>query len=602
LNWANDVAALLTDENVTELDVQLDPHKCGFGQWYYGEGREHAEHLVPELKSIFQRIEEPHANLHQSAAEIKKVFTQANATLGNFLRDKKLDHLLWTHKIKDAFLHNATGVDVQKDPTKCSLGKWMNSPEVAELKRQYPEFAKLLNDINAPHNRLHESAIQLDKFLAAGQTEEAYQFYAESTETAAEYTLAALDHVVAWNQAQVSGMNEASHIFATKTKPALMNVQDLLEQTNKTVTQNVMTDEQMLDAASQTKTAVMFFGIIAGIAGILLAFFIARGIVHVMKSIIDALSRGSEQVSSSSAQVSSASQQLAEGATEQASSLEETSASLEEMGSMSKQNANNSGEANNLATTAYDAATKGNNAMDRMSQAIGDIKKSSDETAKIIKTIDEIAFQTNLLALNAAVEAARAGEAGKGFAVVAEEVRNLALRSANAARDTNSLIEGSQQNADNGVQVSGEVAEALGTIVSTVQKVSALLNEISAASSEEAKGVDQINQAVSQMDQVTQSNASNAEESAAASEELNSQAEELRRVVYELEVVVGGKGATGDHISTKSRVNKTAVPKNRIMSVVNSVANRAKKMHDAPAAVIPLEEDEIREFEDVMKG
>lgn len=317
-------------------------------------------------------------------------------------------------------------------------------------------------------------------------------------------------------------------------------------------------EDIIMAASSLAMRNQIFLGLFfLAIALALVYYTISRIITKPINIVIRNLSRGSEQVSSSSAQVSSASQQLAEGSTEQASSLEETSASLEEMGSMSKQNADNSDEANNLSNTAYDVATRGNDAMGRMSGAINDIKKSSDETAKIIKTIDEIAFQTNLLALNAAVEAARAGEAGKGFAVVAEEVRNLALRSADAARDTNSLIEGSQQNADRGVQVSNEVAETLSTIVTTVQKVSALLNKISAASSEEAKGVDQINQAVSQMDQVTQANASNAEESAAASEELNSQAEELRRVVHDLEIVVGGKGVTDNYGSTRPCANKT---------------------------------------------
>jgi methyl-accepting chemotaxis protein len=302
-------------------------------------------------------------------------------------------------------------------------------------------------------------------------------------------------------------------------------------------------DQQMLDEAGSTKTAVMVLGIIAGVAGILLAFFIARGIVRVMKETIAALTEGSDQVSSASGQVSAAGQSLAEGASEQAASLEQTSASLQEIGSMSQNTAENAREANNLSATAADAAGSGTEAMNRMSQAIADIKSSSDETAKIIKTIDEIAFQTNLLALNAAVEAARAGEAGKGFAVVAEEVRNLALRSAEAARDTTNLIAGSKENADKGVQVSQEVADALGTIVTTVEKVSGLISEISSASDEQAKGVQEVGMAMSQMDEVTQSNASSAEESAAAAEELNAQAREVKRVVNRLESIVGGHAA-----------------------------------------------------------
>jgi cell pole-organizing protein PopZ len=182
---------------------------------------------------------------------------------------------------------------------------------------------------------------------------------------------------------------------------------------------------------------------------------------------------------------------------------------------------------------------KSREAMTRMGDAITRIKSSSDQTAKIIKTIDEIAFQTNLLALNAAVEAARAGDAGKGFAVVAEEVRNLAQRSAEAAKNTAALIEESQQNANNGVSVSNEVAGILSGIVESVQKLSQLIGEVSAASDEQSKGIEQIGTAVTEMDKLTQSNAANAEESASASEELAAQAKELGEMV---QILVGIHG------------------------------------------------------------
>ncbi|WP_297308719.1 methyl-accepting chemotaxis protein, partial [Neptuniibacter sp.] len=213
---------------------------------------------------------------------------------------------------------------------------------------------------------------------------------------------------------------------------------------------------------------------------VIVAIWTAKSVTGPINNIINNLNSGAEQVGSASEQVASASQSLAEGASEQASSLEETSSSLEEMASMTRQNADNTKQANTLASTASGEADKGMRAMNSMSEAMTEIKKSSDDTAKIIKVIDEIAFQTNLLALNAAVEAARAGEAGKGFAVVAEEVRNLAQRSAEAAKDTSALIEGSQKNADGGVKSSEELVEILQNITGGIKKTTDLMAEVSA--------------------------------------------------------------------------------------------------------------------------
>ncbi len=237
------------------------------------------------------------------------------------------------------------------------------------------------------------------------------------------------------------------------------------------------------------------------------------------------------QVSSASQQISSGSQSLAQGANEQASSLEEVSSSLEEMASMTKQNAENANQAKTLSAEADTNAKVGTEAMSRMSDSINKIKESSDQTAKIVKTIDEIAMQTNLLALNAAVEAARAGEAGRGFAVVAEEVRNLAQRSAQAAKNTADMISESVKNAEGGVKIAGEVSMSFTAIATSAKKVNDLIAEIAAASQEQSQGIDQVNSAVAQMDKVTQSNAANSEESASAAEELSGQAEELSAMV-----------------------------------------------------------------------
>lgn len=279
--------------------------------------------------------------------------------------------------------------------------------------------------------------------------------------------------------------------------------------------------------------------------GLILGFFIIRGAVRNMQSVIASLRDGSNQVAAAANQVSQSSQMIAEGATEQASSLEETSASLEQMASMTSQNSDNAKQANAMAHTASDAANRGKKAINALTDAISAIKASSDKTAGVVKTIDEIAFQTNLLALNAAVEAARAGDAGKGFAVVAEEVRNLAQRSAAEVKSTSALIEQAQLNANKGVEVSSEVTAILGQITDAVERVTTLIGEVAAASNEQAQGVSQVNAAVSQMDQVVQANAANSEEAASSSEQLSAQARELNDMVQSLITIVEGRSGSG---------------------------------------------------------
>ena len=234
------------------------------------------------------------------------------------------------------------------------------------------------------------------------------------------------------------------------------------------------------------------------------------------------------------------SQSLSQGATEQAASLEETSASMEEMASMTRKTSENAHQAATLVTGVAQQVEESNAALAGMVTSMSAIRESSNKVAKIIKTIDEIAFQTNILALNAAVEAARAGEAGMGFAVVADEVRNLAQRSAQAAKDTAALIEESIARSQEGSGKVEQVASAIATITSSVSQVKAIVQEVREASRQQTQGIDQVTQAIAQMEKVTQTTAATAEESAAASEELNAQAEGSMAVVHELEAMVGG--------------------------------------------------------------
>jgi methyl-accepting chemotaxis protein len=308
-----------------------------------------------------------------------------------------------------------------------------------------------------------------------------------------------------------------------------------------------------VDALSTAITVMIIGLVIALVVGVLAAFFITRSITKPVNRIISGLNEGSDQVASASGQVSSASQSMAEGASEQAASIEETSSSMEEMASMTKNNAENAGTADGLMKEANQVVATANDSMERLTVSMKDISQASEETSKIIKTIDEIAFQTNLLALNAAVEAARAGEAGAGFAVVAEEVRNLAMRSAEAAKNTAQLIEGTVKKVNDGSQLVTTTNDAFTKVAQSTAKVGDLIAEISAASREQSGGIDQVNIAITEMDKVVQQNAANAEESASASEEMNAQAEQLRDYVNDLVVVVTGKRNQTASFSTRPR-------------------------------------------------
>jgi methyl-accepting chemotaxis protein len=712
LNWANKVNALLTDEKVTSLEVETNDHKCGFGKWLYGEGRKEAERFVPSLAPLFKEIEEPHRKLHESAIEIGKQFKQADANLPGFLSAKEVDHLKWVAKVNELFLKNLPELKIQTDDHKCSLGKWLHGENAGKAAEGHPELARLIGVLKEPHqqlhqsaveiqnvykpvhpgllitlkdrlddhrrwaskvsksiiaqkqdlgvqtdptrcafgkflvsektarwmeafpelkaaleaakephNRLHASAVEIKKTLGAGdkaraehifitktlaaldqvgnhfqeaiRAEQALmkaqhaakELYETKTLTALGHTAKALGAVKKEAEHMLEGAREANRIYANKSIPALRATQKRLNDIRTEAKRNVMTDQVMLHAAQGTKRNVTIVSTVAILAGILLAFFIARGIIAVLKRISNQMDEGAEQVASASGQVSSASQSLAEGASEQAASIEETSSSLEEMSSMTSQNADNARQTDSLMKEVNQVVGQANDSMTELTESMTEISRASGETAKIIKTIDEIAFQTNLLALNAAVEAARAGEAGAGFAVVAEEVRNLAMRAADAAKNTSDLIEGTVNKINDGSDLVTSTNEAFTQVAESAAKVGELIAEIAAASNEQAQGIGQVNTAVTDMDKVTQQNAANAEESASASEELSAQAGQMKSIVEDLMALVGGA-------SNGAGVEKTRKPPIHQTKAV--AIHHAQEL--SPEQLIPLKNDDFQDF------
>jgi methyl-accepting chemotaxis protein len=292
----------------------------------------------------------------------------------------------------------------------------------------------------------------------------------------------------------------------------------------------------------------------------LLTVAIARSIPRPFLAIIERLGHAVEINATSAGHVSQNSSSLAEGASEQASSLEETSAALEEVSGMAKRNAESAQRAKDIARVTRQAVDAGTQNVEAMNAAMAAVRASSDGIAKIIKTIDEIAFQTNILALNAAVEAARAGEAGAGFAVVADEVRALAQRSAVAARETAEKIDDSVAKSRHGAEICSQVATSLQEIAGRSREVDDLVGEIAQASHEQTQGIQQVNTAIAQMDQTVQRNAASAEESAAVAQELSAQSLVLQTSVDDLALAVGGSSARLSNAPSTRRSDTSATP------------------------------------------
>ncbi len=352
---------------------------------------------------------------------------------------------------------------------------------------------------------------------------------------------------------------------------------------------------EFLASARSMRNFILIIGAVFLALTICAVLFFARGITGPITNAVAMLNEAADQVASASSQVSSASQSLAEGSAESASAIEETSSSLEEMASMTRQNADNATQADSLMKEGNQVVVRADQSMTQLTGSMEEISGASEETSKIIKTIDEIAFQTNLLALNAAVEAARAGEAGAGFAVVAEEVRNLAMRAADAAKNTADLIEGSVKKIKEGSELVARTNEAFKEVTVSSTKVGELVGEIAAASAEQAQGIDQVNKAIVEMDKVTQQNAANAEETASASEEMSAQAAQLKDVASRLLETVGGNNGYNGNGSRRVKELEKSNGKVPTLSA-REAAGHSQYRKENPNRLIPLEDEDFRDF------
>ena len=395
---------------------------------------------------------------------------------------------------------------------------------------------------------------------------------------------------------QENSNQKAAELSATRARElvekARSNVFEIAKINDENMNQAKITAAINYENIRNINITVAIVGILVAI---LIAYFMVRQMMAMVTGAVTNVNEGAEQVASASNQIASSSQQLAEGAQEQAASVEEVTSSLAQTKATVDQNAENAREADMLSKDANDSAKMGYEHIRELTDAMEEINESSRKIANIIKTIDEIAFQTNLLALNAAVEAARAGEHGLGFAVVAEEVRNLAQRSAEAAKDTANIIEQSIAQVNKGNEITTSTNKAFEDILEKVKKTGDITGEIAMASTEQAQGVNQITEAMEQVDAVTQTMASNSEESAAASEEMNAQAVNMKQSIGEVANIFGIKvdqvvstGVSGSVLTHHVHMNK----KQTKSTMAHKSASAAKK----PSEVMPLDEDDMKEF------